>query len=662
MKKIDFTKTGQPNINPIVALEAISTDYVTRTFFSNVKYRYYFYKNINELYKKYANEYLNGDLEEIKNHFYFIFKGGNVIKAVIDRSVENIHKYTNKELPLDNFSQQKRSDSDFSLVIDFNKTDEIAKKRNINPYKFKIKLLLIAEKITYNMLIEFRNNYNISDELYFDHRITNYSDNIQEIKILLNQYNVEYENLIKYNFDVPPVNSENYILYQEFINHEKNIITKIKKIYDKNNINIINFPKIKGIIVNEEIKDSSIGMENINDNNSISLNKLYEETSNINKTTNLTSKKKDMLIYYCDDNKKMIISDDFSYLKYIQTNNPDDFVGNLINLKNVSSQIIYNNIDKIVDTLGEKIPIKNIINISDGYKKNNLYVSSNNTLKFIQNISVATFNLVRMKHNIRLFFELPVKINNIKYFYVDVPGEWIDISIPTWTDKGLAEITHNVKENIKVRTFLNPENETEYFNFLTYSDKELIMDISAILYEYTKNKPWKSEKYEKRLERMFRLYFPVIIQELKNKVKSENIKESKIYDMILNMKTSIWKYMKTKNIEHLQLAFNNFKNVKISDYEFQNDIINMIFSPFVFLYLELKEQTKVSDKDVKELDNYIEKCYDFYTRIIDSIPENTKDLYMETNLIQPGGYHGKYLKYKIKYLKLKNKSNDNYYL
>ena len=92
LNKFDVSKLKGGVENPLVGLENVSTDAITNYVLGNKKYRFNFYVLIQYYFNKYRDELLSGNYEQYKNDVNLMFKGGNIIKSVIDLSEQNLIK------------------------------------------------------------------------------------------------------------------------------------------------------------------------------------------------------------------------------------------------------------------------------------------------------------------------------------------------------------------------------------------------------------------------------------------------------------------------------------------------------------------------------------------------------------------------------------------
>jgi hypothetical protein len=104
------------------------------------------------------------------------------------------------------------------------------------------------------------------------------------------------------------------------------------------------------------------------------------------------------------------------------------------------------------------------------------------------------FTLCRSKIGFTLF-------KNDKHKHVE--GELIDVSIPDRDDGKANHFFENISSNLTMYKLKYKDNELK---FMSYSLNYLIHDLEEILFIAVKF-PWDGSKYEKRINRLFYLYF-----------------------------------------------------------------------------------------------------------------------------------------------------------
>jgi hypothetical protein len=126
-------------------------------------------------------------------------------------------------------------------------------------------------------------------------------------------------------------------------------------------------------------------------------------------------------------------------------------------------------------------------------KDREMFIQVNETLDFPAGKNRTKFNLVRTK----IGFNYVINGEIMK-----IGGELIDVSLPHRTDS-------NIKHFFDSTYYINQYQltlEDRVLQFYSYSLRYMVSDLEYILFEFV-DLPWKTPKYEKRLNRLFYLYF-----------------------------------------------------------------------------------------------------------------------------------------------------------
>lgn len=666
MIKNDFNidSVFSKSVNPLVDMESVSTDFVTNNLLGNNEYRFNFYSIIQSLFDIYKKKLMVNEFLPYVDNVFLIFKGGNIIKSIIDTSEHNIIK--DEDYSLNEFSKTKRSDSDFGIIIEYEKI--LKNFQNERDKKiFQIKILLICETISYNILNYIRTYYDIKTEtiLFNDNniKITNLNENLNQLNNLFKSYEKSYENLIKNTFDKK--------IDDPFRNSQKNIANdmfNLLSIEYNNKIDTNEMPKLIGFVINNYVYHN-INSSVINSNNCISLKKLstiFLDTplSSVNNNINILDNSRDNIEVNFGYNGHFLISDDDS-LKYARD------TGKIYGYDLGESSHVLDKIKMInsLDLINNKKEINQIINTSTKNDKP-IYISINRTVRNISNDNkITAFNLLRCKYNIRLFFKLSKPIKQYQYVYINLPGEFIDISITLMDDYHGSIIYKNVKTFFTTKTVVD-NNNIKSLKICTYSLYGLIHDIQSILFDETDNAPWNDQKYAKRLERLFRLYYAYI----KDVYFINDSVQIILNAFLLQLESSLNLYksfIDTKNVDTLNIINNIFINseqiinsthkdiqLKDNDDKINNniDIYNLLLEMFETIKKPFIKFNKITKDDLTYISNsdhlisYLNECIKYYKIFINNI---TNESISNLNKISLGGYYNKYLKYKHKYLKFK---------
>lgn len=273
--------------------------------------------------------------------------------------------------------------------------------------------------------------------------------------------------------------------------------------------------------------------------------------------------------------------------------------------------------------------------------KNDIYLTYNdNILKNENQEYQRIFSLLRLKYNFVIFYK-----RNNKYGTLSVPSELIDISIPKLSDSDLKHAYLNINSYISNYHF----DKFLTLNYNSYSIDGYIQDFTNSLF-FENNSPWSDPKY---LKKIIRLSYFILI-----KLLTLNISiEQKIF--IIDKLIQVFTY--SYNPTNIQLINKHLDELE----EFTNDItikylvngLRVIYQPKPVYYYYKKIHDSIIEYLIQNPHLYI----DFKTKMIQNlninknIILNIKYIYRENTVPTLGGYYHKYLKYKTKYLELKNK-------
>lgn len=662
-------------VNPMGDLESASTDFITDYFFDDPKKRANFYWIIQKLFETYRDKIFTGDMEQYRDHIYMIFKGGNIIKAVIDKTEDNIRKAIEryddinnnddlKELySLNDFNPTKRSDSDFTILIDYKKIS----KDNIILYT---QVIIGCEYIAYMISDYIRNNYDKRNGTvnYESNNIPiiNITNNVDKLNKLVDNMNTKFTDSINKTAEYLSIAKKNVgSTEDQYINSSKNIVMTFAKIMGEKNLFLfdekqnfkpatyhdditplsrVSMPIIKGFILNDQIK---YNMENITENNCVSIVVIKKLLKNADRRIDvgnvLNSNYEDLEIFFANRNSIPVIADDRA-LYYVSGDKNVKYNGFNIANKDVDNKYLFRNFKD--PNIYYKDEIENII--SKKYEnKSPLYISSNRTLRFTKKNIQTAFNLIRMKHNFRIFFELANTIKkigntdvNIQYVYVDIPGEFIDITVPTYADFMLNQYMDNFNKYISKRYISINNNSVSNYkqSIYTYSNYGLIHDLEFILFTVTGDRPWDDNKYSKRLERLFRIYFAEIknILKVNEKIKNQLGFISQTLALIRDKFISYKQDGNKKNIQVIQQYIDIIRielkiiddYININQKDNQNlfyELFNNVLNPVIKVLDNINNSTDI-DNVILYLDDVIKYYKIFVENIILPISGNLYDI------------------------------------
>jgi len=278
-------------------------------------------------------------------------------------------------------------------------------------------------------------------------------------------------------------------------------------------------------------------------------------------------------------------------------------------------------------------PTSNKNENTDGYEElynNNItYTNSedisiqlNKTLDFIQVNDRAKFNLIRSKFIFGIV--LYNSINN-KTYIKDIGGELIDVSIPHKTDFLLTHFFSGKNTQLYNLTYKDMQ-----INFLSYTYQYTISDIEYILYR-TKIYPWLIKKYEKRLNRLFLLYFI----DLSIKI-NKNDNKIKVFSRLEN---DVFISIKTYSVDLINDIIHNI-DIFVQTYKKYNLYIEN-------LLIKIKDILKESDfeNNLSYYDTMIEILLNNCKVILNSI--KNVDTYCSTNTLSPTNLYNSNFKYSL---------------
>ena len=174
-----------------------------------------------------------------------------------------------------------------------------------------------------------------------------------------------------------------------------------------------------------------------------------------------------------------------------QNSNPD----NEINISSRNNTLIYavNNLD-----------ITDIRNINTG-DINYHYITYNNSICSDNYTKSSSFDLYRIKINIivdkPIFAEKDVLIDKF-----NIPSEFIDVSIPNYTDSSRKMYYNEIQEKHNIMNILSSSSLGTTYYWDSYSIEQLIVDLMFILFLQKSCIPWYDHKYDKRITRVLILY------------------------------------------------------------------------------------------------------------------------------------------------------------
>jgi hypothetical protein len=596
---------------------------------------YFIMANINELLKT-NNEVLKSD-EEI----LVIFKGGNVIHFYFNKIIEAIKsnlqpntdpEYINK---IDDLNKQfKTSDVDTSVYI-INNSEP---KYNLIYYyvsELLVKSLLfirdkfdkILNKDTNCICKSFLNVSCNCKNLFFSS-----NDSIE-----LKEFNKLTENLLY----IDPYNDPKYDLYVIHTLY-KNIATLFEDTIKQNNSNSNFINKLLELISffynNSKyliFRDSYIGSRYISVLQLIKF--YYESNKNIKKQidSNIILKNLisviDSIIKFQDETVLIVLNNKLYQMRdFYSKDKLEELLYKIIEKLNSSdymNKMFYNQQTNPSTVYEIKNPIQNkdviitpkqdfLFRSANNIYFNNLimfpseathYISINNIITSYNGVdNILSFDLYRLKFNIKLnkIFEH----NRKKEVTLNIPSEFLDVSISKYYDKNLCRIREKLYSEDGYMSYFSKldNNRTGCYNVLSTNLKYSIKDLNYILYEIT-SFPWNDNKYNKRIIRLLFLIFIVYYKKAVkyNCVKLVDIVLDKFFIKIKTLSDNILLWVQNQSDPQLKknildsinsiIFFDDSNNNLLNKYTLANffDYQNKLF--FKIKYYDLTEENKILD-------------------------------------------------------------------
>ena len=276
---------------------------------------------------------------------------------------------------------------------------------------------------------------------------------------------------------------------------------------------------------------------------------------------------------------------------------------------------------------------------------------SGSDINFSINDSIDNFCLQRIKLNFVIYY---VKYVDKDYLIENFtcPGELIDIVILKQSSYNLESFYKNLENEYTQYIYKLYDKQITYNSYTLYGH---IHDLIYILFIVAKF-PWEDIKYSKRTDRLILL----LIFEAINK--NNNIDELKevIKDYTDLFNQLLFNQLSVNSIDKINDSIKLTRNIGKKNKYFMINLNN-----FYKNYKKYMEQhptdTTYSVKLILLLKQFIDRFSEFIPGNIYNI-ETLGELLSRVNLDgiltkQLGGYRKKYLKYKQKYINLKNKKN-----
>jgi hypothetical protein len=524
LKKTIVNLDKNKNQAPFRAYKDESTSSFVSTFFKNedtLNYflyynfqiiHYYLITNMNSELQKH-DEILKSDEE-----LFLVFKGGNVIHFYFNKIIDLIkgtaqEKNNNDEQLLSEISELnknfKTSDVDMSVYILNNNemkfnliyyyvniylTKALVSIRNSFESILK-KTINVKESDLEQLPMEYFYNQDPNVDIYSIHNdyvklaslFEKVSDNtstdafISKLSELLRKF-MNQENQI-YIFTDIYVGSR-YISILQMINYYYNKFSKVKQLIDTDNL-ISRFVKI----ISNTIQVQNKTILNQLNNKLYKLSGFYTELDITNMINGIIEK------FNSPDyqNKSFFNRDENPSVEYSIT-------------KPVSTENIFINAKK--DFVFRNINSPEFYGMITFTDENVHFISVNNAISNpIGSEHIVTFDLYRIKFNIK--FQGITNVSAGKSDTLNIPSEFIDVSIPKFYDFNLSQLRHKAYNNSGYTNYFSKLNNPRLncLNVLSTNLKYTIKDLNGTLYEQSTFIPWNDNKYNKRIIRLLFIIF-----------------------------------------------------------------------------------------------------------------------------------------------------------
>lgn len=232
---------------------------------------------------------------------------------------------------------------------------------------------------------------------------------------------------------------------------------------------------------------------------------------------------------------------------------------------------------------------------------------------------LSYFSLQRVKINFVLYF----KTYYGYYGYFRCPSELIDISINTWYDEKRAVDT---KKTLKMYYNILKGKK---INFCSYTIYGLIMDIYKALFE-ERNYPWNDEKYTKKINRL--VFFLII--HINNNYSN--------YSEILTKMNQFLNDFELTNISNTNLILYDGTTIK--------GILDDLYYKFFDYIIQIKKS--IDSDSVQSNKEKYQNMIQLIRAVINMF--KSENIHYSNENPESVNFLKKYLKYKKKYLQLKN--------
>jgi hypothetical protein len=580
----DKTKSGQRFVAINSELLSTMTDLVNQHFLSNEEEVSVFLKSFIELMEKTLEIYCKKKQNAISRKYnyntvlyndkiIFVYKGGNTLRSVIKKYLQEFPGYVNDYL-YDQYGEYfKKSDCDFQIFIH----PELHPDPKMNR-KFYSEIFDDVRILSLLVLNRFRNIMSQSlNDIFTMHKYKKF-----EVRKILNEY-------------LEKLNKCDVFKQSE---------AEIEKTYGEN------FKYFSGLsLVNLRFQNVNAKQEIHNKIESlVNTDRIYSTPTNmyVSQMTNNFMNEYDV--------RDMYITHD----------------------KNDKSKIIISKIgkfhkDEIIKSEWKDKELQKKI-YTEKSEGSEFFISYNDDIEFtIKNQAnyIVKFSLLRMK--VSFFGYFKTNEPNPRYGLMRIPGELIDVSISHQDDlKNLKFAGKKFKNTFDRYKFTSQNNSMKSveFEYNCYNIEYFINDIYVIIfqdYEY----PWDDIKYKKRIFRLMFLLSIVFLTKM-NKKKYDLLDQLNDYIKYLREYMSQVKNNGRSMIYNYKFL-NNIRNSPLGN-ELLNEYLFETFNTYIF-ETNLQKMAKITDNTIKsknedkfiECVGYIDKNINILIETIEKLTEYSND-------------------------------------
>ena len=270
-----------------------------------------------------------------------------------------------------------------------------------------------------------------------------------------------------------------------------------------------------------------------------------------------------------------------------------------------------------------------------------IYLSINELNRYLNRECKTTeFCLQRLKIQFRALCKTP----DDKLCYLDIPSELVDISIGKFNDFKIVDTQHDIVPYHYISKGRN-------LDYIGYSLNGFIHDLLITLFESTQPYPWQEPKYNKKLARICFMMLYLLLLETKSNLLKYKLFVEKFKTLLFAKNITVWNYQAIKRLntyfiknQSLQNIVDRFYNLRLTVESLKDDNITENYNKMVMIIIDClggigDNIDKIRPSKISSEYNQVDKLKKYY-----SADKDYKQLY---------------LKYKNKYLKLKELINKN---